>query len=1275
MKAAAAAALFLILLSFSRFPVSAYEFNNEFMRDPFPKKVSERIFSIPLGPSSPVVIVPSGLEAKIEKFRGLIRAKCGVTLTFFGADRVNEKDLAGRDLIILGNIADNRWTLELYKRRYAFSDAYFPGKNGVVIHPAPSLWDTERRAMVIGYSGAGDGPAAFAEFAGKLEKGAQALPAIRFLKTSLAFPQPPEEVSTILKTARENPQTSMAPYATIANWGLCYHLTGNRKWAEHFMSGIELCYERAARSGQWIPEHWTNVYFCLWKMIYAWDLIDEDAAFTPADRKRVAELLWGYTRFCDWLPNLDPALAPPDEPRQNHTTFLALSLYQAHRYFVRKYGIRGLDSLERKFRLAFDRGEAASSRPNDDAGGYLVLAPMHLLIYQMAENNRSFLESGKLRRLADLAAACIDNRNDPASFGDVGGYSHREQGSPRGLEQIFFGMASWYYQDGQFQWLYNWNGHSDEKEKGGDFGFSLEELYCGSYAADIREEIPSRFTGVHPVLLDEGALRWSARRSEKNRYIPRRGESYLDKLCFRSGFRSEDEYLLLDGTSTFSHGHHDGNSVIRLTWKDRLWLFDSDYIKYPARYHNGVVVTRDGIQEDPPPLTLLDYAADFAGSGFSRSTARDYNGADWSRTVVWRKGKYFLFLDEIRAGKAGEYRLESRWRTLGEEARLAENRFSSRQKEMTLFITSADDAPRTVDDEEGTVDFPFGNGRIAVEHGRKELAMAPNDAYTFASLVEVADARVEKPRAVFRAGDDAYRIGGDGDSDIVGLNPKLLEAAGILTDCRLFFVCPSGLELVQATRLQIGDLLLEAPSPVHLEIDIPKSTVTVIVPEGAGGLFRTRRIAVAGSPDGRVTLQPGVHTLSIAAPLTGLRQAVLRFVPAGRPILPASPSPATVDFGLGQPRKFWQENAISAFTSVAGCLWFATTDGTVHRLEQGRISTVARTSAGRPIRVLLATDINGDGVPEIIAGDDGENLFCLDAGGRTLWQRRLTKFRGPDANAVSLAAADIDDNGKRTVLVATNGWKLYALNPDGSSRWESQTFYHVQTKVAFLKNTGSPSFIAVGTAYHTPLNVLDPRTGKVLWFTWEEMGSEFISRTQYCGIHLTDMIFVDVNQDGVRDIVFGTKSNRIFALNLADGALLWDANAGDEVTAVREIRDAATGEPRILAVTEGGDIQKYDRNGLRLGFLSLGSPISGIEVIPFPTQKRNDLAVSTRDGRVIVADDSLLIRAAVKLGDKPIAGIVCRTEEDGRITLLTLSDREITEIPYSPYFLKKSRNY
>jgi hypothetical protein len=229
----------------------------------------------------------------------------------------------------------------------------------------------------------------------------------------------------------------------------------------------------------------------------------------------VDEVLWGYARFCTWLPNLSPEMAPPDEPRQNHTTFLALSLFNSYRYFTGKYGITGLDSLAESARMAFDRGAASSFRPNDDAGSYLNLAPIHLLTYQLGHNDLSYVKSPKMAALADLVAATIDNRNDPVGFGDVGGYTHRVKGTARGTDASFFGMTAWATGDPRYQWLYNWSTGTGP-DRGGELGFSLEEMYYGCYAVDGKEAFPAHLTGVHPVFLDEGALKWSALRSWKN---------------------------------------------------------------------------------------------------------------------------------------------------------------------------------------------------------------------------------------------------------------------------------------------------------------------------------------------------------------------------------------------------------------------------------------------------------------------------------------------------------------------------------------------------------------------------------------------------------------------------------------------------------------------------------------------------------------------------------------------------------------------------------------
>ncbi|MBT4484604.1 MAG: hypothetical protein HOC71_13115, partial [Candidatus Latescibacteria bacterium] len=503
----------------------AYDVDNEFIPGAFPGKVKVRTFSIPVNPDKVMVVYPGSSESIAEDLRLKLARKCGHEIPFHNADELSESDFHGKHLIVIGNITNNRWALELYRKRCAFADAYFPGNSGVVIHPITSLWDPDCYVLVIGVSRDEDIQMGFDTFLSLIEDGARTIESIHHLKTSLNFPKAPEGVKRIFDSVRKDINVNRISYGLMPDWGLSYYLTGNKKWAEHFRDGMYFLYERGEKTGKWIPEPWTNVYFLFWKMVLVWDLLDEDPFFTIKDHRIIDEVLWGYFNFCRGkpIPLLDADRCLPGEMRQNHSTFMALSLFYAHRYFTGKYGISGLDDVAEKFRRCFD-GQAQSYRPNDDAGGYLNYGVTHTLNYLMAQGDDSYLENGRLRDAASLTIAALDNRRDPVSLGDVGGYAHRRRDYPRGLEDRFLSMAAWYYRDSEFQWVYNWSTQ--------DRSFRLESLYSGDYTVDIPEKHPETFLGIHPVILDETSLRWSARRSEKSSFMPLVGRRYIDKMAF-----------------------------------------------------------------------------------------------------------------------------------------------------------------------------------------------------------------------------------------------------------------------------------------------------------------------------------------------------------------------------------------------------------------------------------------------------------------------------------------------------------------------------------------------------------------------------------------------------------------------------------------------------------------------------------------------------------------------------------------------------------------------
>ena len=125
-------------------------------------------------------------------------------------------------------------------------------------------------------------------------------------------------------------------------------------------------------------------------------------------------------------------------------------------------------------------------------------------------------------------------------------------------------------------------------------------------------------------MLDEASLLFASRRAGRPSWYPEPGRRYFDKIAMRRNFDPQDEYLCLEGTSFFSHGHFDGNTVTRLTWKDRIWLFDLHYINFTPRYHSGVTVTFEGRQDDPPLLTSLDLEADLPATGMLQTTSERF---------------------------------------------------------------------------------------------------------------------------------------------------------------------------------------------------------------------------------------------------------------------------------------------------------------------------------------------------------------------------------------------------------------------------------------------------------------------------------------------------------------------------------------------------------------------------------------------------------------------------------------------------------------------------
>jgi len=92
------------------------------------------------------------------------------------------------------------------------------------------------------------------------------------------------------------------------------------------------------------------------------------------------------------------------------------------------------------------------------------------------------------------------------------------------------------------------------------------------------------------------------------------------------------------------------------------------------------------------------------------------------------------------------------------------------------------------------------------------------------------------------------------------------------------------------------------------------------------------------------------------------------------------------------------------------------------------------------------SDINGDGSPDLLVGDEGTNtLYAFDGkSGSLLW-----KFKTGDLIWSPPAIGDIDGDGKLEVVFGSWDNYLYALNgEDGSLLWKFETKDYVVSSSA-----------------------------------------------------------------------------------------------------------------------------------------------------------------------------------------------------------------------------------
>lgn len=1039
-----------------------------------------------------------------------------------------------KHVIACGNLANNRAIQRLYTARCCFVDTCFPGANGYLVKSISDPFGYGRNCIVAGAS-FDDGMETALEVFGDIVAGCSgSLDRVHAASSGGNLPRLPDASETD-RMVRDDLKIwgtgwSASPFrgGNLLSYLWYHYLTDHPVWARAAVEILKGSIEPWRAECRAHPEAY-HCFFNLHLYIHLWDLAEDSPVFTDEDRQGAVTMFGELLRHLMGLSYVSEEVNPPGEIRQNHTTFIGLNLAVGGDYMTRRHGIREFRRANEIARRIFE-GQMDCYKPDDDGGvGYVWHVPEETLNYFLYRGDDRYITGGHVADLCKLAVVTTDNMRSECGYGDTTGYSRF---STDGWEARLWPLmvSTWYRPDPGHLWTLNWLGEGKRPppDRALHGLYSAVDYVGDGFAIDgCAPEAPGDLLGICVMDMPDAVLSW-VRRYTPPAHHPEPGRRYFDKLSLRRDFDPLGEYLLLEGIGTTCHGHEDTNAIIRLTWNNRAWLADGDYIRAAPRFHNSVTVTRDGVGvlESPgdgvviPPLASLNVSNDGAELATLRTEASGYNGADWLRDIFWRRGRYMVVMDRLRCFEAGDYRLQCLWRTVGDTA-LDAGGVRIRQEGEEFHIRNVDGSVQEIVRDPHVksrwVSYPYSDGTISVLHQQTECTLDAGTSFTFLNLLTPdPDVRIE------RIGPDAVKVT-DGD-EVTLLGAGELELDGLQISGSMFAcLAREGRVVLNGVERLAGE---EVDSTEHAQdrADLAE------------------RIRSAGEAP---AAKPAQHT---ARPSCGLTERW---------------------------RREFRADIRNVSVSDEGGMLLAC-GGEVSRL----IATTGDVAWSRTIdaeggasRVLLS-DIDGDENVEAMVGTEDSQLIVLDGNsGAERWRRPMANMFNRGTRVSGIAVADLEGSGDLSVLAGTEGWFVNAFASDGSPKWAEWFRYHAITalKAADVDGDGRAEVLA-GTEYYTPLTVHN-FDGSFRWSTFEQVGSHGNATTPRRGIGLKHMVLCDLDGDGVLEVVYGTEDGWIYAVKPQDGAEVWQINLVGEITGL-VVLDGV-----LVAACEFGGLYGFDFSG------------------------------------------------------------------------------------------------
>ncbi|NDC83077.1 hypothetical protein EB093_05360 [bacterium] len=212
--------------------------------------------------------------------------------------------------------------------------------------------------------------------------------------------------------------------------------------------------------------------------------------------------------------------------------------------------------------------------------------------------------------------------------------------------------------------------------------------------------------------------------------------------------------------------------------------------------------------------------------------------------------------------------------------------------------------------------------------------------------------------------------------------------------------------------------------------------------------------------------------------------------------------------------------------------------------------------------------------------DPSDGVYWMDAKtGEVIRRQGVSGHEDLDINGVAL--------GGKKMFAATHSGRVmaYEIYLNGELLWNKNVGAGVKSALAVedVNSDGVPDVIVATVAGE--VLALDGKNGDTIWSTRIDYKANMFGLSEKSFI--ASPALLDVNRDGTRDVILGSRNGSVYAFSGRDGAVIWEFRT---LTPSGVHSSACVTSGSILVAESSGKVHWLDNSGALLRSVTVGAP-------------------------------------------------------------------------------------